>query len=115
MRNTAAYSASKFAVIGMTQAAALDLAPHGITVNAVCPGMLDTDRMNYREKDLARAAGVSLQEFRAEVVRNAAEAIPIGRIGQSEDVANMVAFLAGREASFITGQAFNVNGGTLFH
>jgi NAD(P)-dependent dehydrogenase (short-subunit alcohol dehydrogenase family) len=115
MPNTTAYSASKFAVIGLTQAAALDLAPHRITVNAVCPGMLNTDRMNYWEQDQARNEGISLEEFRARVVDKAAKAIPIGRIGESEDVANAVAFLAGDEASFITGQAINVNGGTLFH
>jgi NAD(P)-dependent dehydrogenase (short-subunit alcohol dehydrogenase family) len=115
MPNTAAYSASKFAVIGLTQAAALDLAPHRITVNAVCPGMLNTDRMNYREQDQARSEGIALEAFRARVVEKAAGAIPMGRIGESEDVANAVAFLAGEGASFITGQAINVNGGTLFH
>lgn len=115
MPNTAAYSASKFALIGLTQAAAMDLAPHRITVNSVCPDMLNTDRMNYREQDLARSEGVSLEVFRARVVEQAARSIPIGRIGESEDVANAVAFLASDEASFITGQAINVNGGTLFH
>ena len=115
MPNTAAYSASKFALIGLTQAAAMDLAPYRITVNSVCPGMLNTDRMNYREQDLARSEGVSLEVFRARVVEQAARSIPIGRIGESEDVANAVAFLASDEASFITGQAINVNGGTLFH
>ena len=115
MVNMAAYSASKFAVIGLTQAAALDLAPHRIRVNAVCPGMLDTDRLNYREQDEARRLGVPLEEFRARVVVEATRAIPIGRIGYAEDVANAVAFLASEEAGFITGQAINVNGGSLFH
>jgi NAD(P)-dependent dehydrogenase (short-subunit alcohol dehydrogenase family) len=112
---TAAYTASKFAMIGLTQAAALDLAPHQITVNAVCPGMLDTDRMSYWEQDQARQQGVTQEEFRARVVADAAKAIPLGRIGESEDVARAVAFLAGSKSGFITGQAINVNGGSLFH
>jgi 3-oxoacyl-[acyl-carrier protein] reductase/meso-butanediol dehydrogenase/(S,S)-butanediol dehydrogenase/diacetyl reductase len=110
-----AYSASKFAVIGLTQASALDLAPHRITVNAVCPGPINTDRLSYDERDRAEQQGITLEEFRAGVVEKAGSATPLGRIAESEDVANVVAFLAGDEASFITGQAYNVNGGVLFH
>jgi 3-oxoacyl-[acyl-carrier protein] reductase/meso-butanediol dehydrogenase/(S,S)-butanediol dehydrogenase/diacetyl reductase len=112
---TAAYSTSKFAVIGLTQASALDLAPHRITVNAVCPGTVNTDRLNYWEQAQARAQGVSPEAFRAQIVENGAKATPLGRIAESEDVANLVAFLASEDASFITGQAYNVNGGVLFH
>lgn len=113
--NTAAYTASKFAVVGLTQASALDLAPHRITVNAVCPGSVNTDRLNYWEEAQAKAKGVSLEEFRARIVADAGKAVPLGRIAEPEDVANLVAFLASEEAAFITGQAYNVNGGTLFH
>ena len=113
--NTAAYTTSKFALIGLTQAAALDLAPHRITVNAVCPGSVNTDRLNYWEADQARAKGVTLEEFRASVVADAGKSVPLGRVAESEDVANLVAFLASEDAAFITGQAYNVNGGTLFH
>ena len=112
---TAAYSTSKFAVIGLTQASALDLAPHKITVNAVCPGSVNTDRMNYWEADQAKAKGMSLEEFRATIVTDTGKGIPLGRMAEPEDVANMVAFLASDEAVHITGQAYNVNGGTLFH
>ncbi|MGZ8268237.1 MAG: SDR family NAD(P)-dependent oxidoreductase [Burkholderiales bacterium] len=112
---TAAYTTSKFAVIGLTQASALDLAPHRITVNAVCPGSVNTDRMNYWEEAQAKAQGISLEEFRARIVTEAGKAVPLGRIAEPDDVANVVAFLASEEASFITGQAYNVNGGTLFH
>ena len=112
---TAAYTSSKFAVVGLTQAAALDLAPHRITVNAVCPGTVNTDRLNYWEQAQARAQGVAPEEFRAQIVANSAKATPLGRIAESEDVANLVAFLASEEANFITGQAYNVNGGSLFH
>jgi NAD(P)-dependent dehydrogenase (short-subunit alcohol dehydrogenase family) len=113
--NTAAYTSSKFAVVGLTQASALDLAPHRITVNAVCPGTVNTDRLNYWEQAQARAQGVAPEAFRAQIVANSAKATPLGRVAESEDVANLVAFLASDEASFITGQAYNVNGGALFH
>lgn len=111
----AAYSASKFAVIGLTQASALDLAPYGITVNAVCPGPINTDRMSYWEREQATARGITQEEFRAQVVTASAERTPLGRIAEPEDVANLVSFLAGPDAELITGQAYNVNGGLLFH
>ena len=111
----AAYSASKFAVLGLTQASALDLAPYGITVNAVCPGPINTDRMSYWERDQAAERGISQEEFRGQIVQAGAQASPLGRIAEPQDVANVVAFLSSDEASFVTGQAYNVNGGLLFH
>ena len=111
----AAYSASKFAILGLTQASALDLAPYGITVNAVCPGPINTDRLSYWERARAEEEGISLQELRARIVKEAGQATPLGRIAEAEDVAHMVGFLASEEACFITGQAYNVNGGLLFH
>lgn len=111
----AAYSASKFAVLGLTQASALDMAPYGITVNAVCPGPINTDRMSYWERDQAAERGISQEEFRGQIVQAGAQASPLGRIAEPQDVANVVAFLASDEASFVTGQAYNVNGGLLFH
>ena len=113
--NGAAYCASKFAVLGLTQATAMDLAPYNITVNAVCPGPINTDRMSYWERDKAQELGITQEEFRSQVVDSSAQGTPLGRIAESEDVANMVAFLAGDDASFITGQSYNVNGGQLFH
>jgi NAD(P)-dependent dehydrogenase (short-subunit alcohol dehydrogenase family) len=113
--NSAAYSASKFALIGLTQASALDLASHSITVNAVCPGHINSDRLSYEERGTADHLGITLEEFQNQVAEKAANATPLGRNAESEDVANLVAFLAGEEASFITGQAYNVNGGVLFH
>jgi NAD(P)-dependent dehydrogenase (short-subunit alcohol dehydrogenase family) len=111
----AAYSASKFAVLGLTQASALDLAPYSITVNAVCPGPINTDRLSYWERAKAEEEGIPLEDFRARIVKEAGQATPLGRIAEAEDVANLVGFLACEEASFITGQAYNVNGGLLFH
>jgi len=111
----AAYSASKFAVLGLTQASALDLAPYGITVNAVCPGPINTDRLSYWERAKAQEEDIPLEEFRARIVKEAGQATPLGRIAESEDVANMVGFLASEDAGSVTGQAYNVNGGLLFH
>ena len=111
----AAYSASKFAVLGLTQASALDLAQYNITVNAVCPGPIDSGRLSYWERDRAQDRGISLEEFRGQIVEEAGQRTPLGRVAEAEDVANMVAFLASDDASFITGQSYNVNGGLLFH
>ncbi|MDH3704070.1 MAG: SDR family oxidoreductase [Alphaproteobacteria bacterium] len=110
-----AYSSSKFAVLGLTQCAALDLAPHKVTVNSVCPGGINTDRMNYAEQAAAEARGIPLEAHRAQVVERMNQATPLGRVAEAEDVAHLVAFLASDEAELITGQAYNINGGTIFH
>jgi meso-butanediol dehydrogenase/(S,S)-butanediol dehydrogenase/diacetyl reductase len=110
-----AYSATKFGLLGLTQCAALDLAPHQITVNSVCPGSVNTDRMSYQEQAAADRQGVPLETYRAQLVEQLGQVNPLGRIAESEDVANLIAFLSSEEAAMITGQAYNINGGTLFH
>jgi len=101
------YVASKFGVVGLTQAMAYELAPHGIRVNSVCPGYVATE-MQVRE--LAWEA--ELRGVSAEAVRNLWIAdTPLGRLEQPEDVAKVVAFLASDEADFVTGEALAVNGG----
>jgi NAD(P)-dependent dehydrogenase (short-subunit alcohol dehydrogenase family) len=111
----AAYGTTKQGLLALTQAAAQDLARYGITVNCPCPGPINTDRLSYWERAQAEAKGMSYEEFRAIIVQQGAAATPLGRIAEPEDVANLVAFLVSDEASFITGQAYNVNGGLLFH
>jgi NAD(P)-dependent dehydrogenase (short-subunit alcohol dehydrogenase family) len=81
----------------------------------VCPGSTNTDRTDYAERARAEAEGISVEELRARVVAETGQRVPLGRMGEPEDVANLVAFLVSDEASFITGQAYNVNGGILFH
>ena len=95
----AAYSASKAGLIGLTMSTARELAPRGVTCNAVAPGFIETD---MTAEQLPEAQRVKLLEQ-----------IPLGRIGSGDDVANAVAYLAGPEASYITGQVMRVNGGML--
>ena len=114
-RMGAAYGSTKQGLVALTQAAAQDLAPYGITVNCPCPAAINTDRLSYWERAQAEARGISYEEFRATIIKEGTDVTPLGRIAEPEDVANLVAFLASDEASFITGQAYNVNGGVLFH
>jgi 3-oxoacyl-[acyl-carrier protein] reductase len=95
----AAYAASKAAILGLTRALARELSSRGVTVNAVSPGYIETDMTSEHLPEAARA----------ELMKQ----IPLARIGTPVDVANMVAFLAGPEAAYITGQVIRVNGGML--
>ena len=102
----AAYCASKAAVIGMTRSLAHDLAPHGITVNCICPGSIRTDRAI---SSTLRAGWTDVDAGLAE----RAKFIPIGRHGSPEDIAATVAHLVSEEAGYILGQAIPVDGGGL--
>lgn len=95
-RHYAHYVASKAAVVGLTRAMALELAPHGITVNAVAPGVIETDMLRAR-------SDTNLEALRA--------LQPLGRLGTPADIARSVVFLAAAEADFITGQVILVDGG----
>lgn len=110
--NLAAYCASKFGLIGFTQALAMELAPAGITVNAVCPGGLDTERLDYLGR---REDGSYDATLRAERIRQLEAEVPLGHFATLNDVAELVAFLASDGAEYITGQAINVSGGTIMH
>ena len=104
-RNLSAYSASKFAVVGITQSLAGELAPYQITVNAYCPGIVDTAMWAGLDKDLEK---IGAQRMSAKVAGT-----PLGRVQYPEDVANLVSFLASDDASFITGQAIIQDGGRI--
>ena len=101
------YVASKFGVVGLTQAMAFELAEHRITVNSVCPGFVDTP---MQERELAWEA--SLRGINPEDVKQGWIAdTPLGRLQTPKDVAGVVAFLLTDDARFITGEAISVNGG----
>ena len=104
-----AYAASKFGGIGLTQSIALDLAPHGIRVNAVCPGnLLDSPLWkNSLYDQYAKKLGISKKEVREKYIKQ----VPLGRGCSYDDIINVVAFLVSDESSYITGQAMNVTGG----
>lgn len=99
--NQAHYAASKAAVISLTQVAAKELGPHGITVNCICPGYVLTEMGQSTRTD--------------EMVREWSALSPLGRLAEPRDVANMAVFLASDEAAYCTGQAMNVTGGTVMH
>lgn len=101
--NATAYSASKAGLISLTKTLGRELAPGGVIVNAVAPGVIDTPQLEVDARD----AGVSL----AEIHRQYAEGIPVGRIGRPEEVADAVAFLADPRVSAIVGQTVQVTGG----
>jgi acetoin reductase-like protein len=101
------YAAAKMGVISLTTSAALTFAPYGITVNAVCPGIVDTPLTQQIHIDRARLAGISPEESLARKVSQ----IPLGRIETPEDVAGVVAFLVSLEGAYITGHTIVVDGG----
>jgi len=102
-----AYCASKHAVIGFTRALALELVGRQITVNAICPGWVDTAMAAQGMQMGADAMGITFDEFKAQAIGR----VPIGRIIQPEEVAGLVKFLASPQASAITGQTYNICGG----
>ena len=92
----AAYAGTKAALLGVTKSLAREYAARGVTVNAVAPGLIDTD-MTSRLDDTQR--------------KTLSATIPLGRFGKPEDVANAVVYLASDEASYVTGQTLRINGG----
>jgi acetoin reductase-like protein len=101
------YAAAKAAIINLTQSAALAFAPHGVTVNAVCPGIVDTPLTQQIHRERARRAGITPQESLSRKVAQ----IPLARIQTPDDVAGVVAFLVSPDGAYITGQTLVVDGG----
>jgi len=105
------YCASKAAVIVFTQALALELAPYGINVNSVAPGIIVTDMTRWEWEWDRKTRGMSLKELEEKALAS----IPLRKLGTPEDVARVVVFLASRDSDYLTGQCINVDGGMVFH
>jgi len=109
---TSPYCASKFGVIGFTQSIALEVGKDQITINAVCPGPVDTDLI---KKSVTQSARLSGRTYDEELAEKFLKLTPLGRLAQPSDIASAVAFLASDEASYITGATLNVSGGREMH
>jgi meso-butanediol dehydrogenase / (S,S)-butanediol dehydrogenase / diacetyl reductase len=108
----AAYSASKFAVIGLTQAGARALAEDGITVNAFCPGVVTTELWEQLDGEFIE---IGETEKPGEALESFGAGILVGRLSTPDDITGLALFLASGDADYITGQAINVDGGMIFH
>ena len=111
MARYAAYCASKFAVIGFTQAMAQEMARYKVNVNAICPGLVDTERVDFIAAALA-PEGESAVEYRAGMTQERAAIVPMGRIAHGADIARAAAFLASAESDYMTGLSISVSGGS---
>jgi NAD(P)-dependent dehydrogenase (short-subunit alcohol dehydrogenase family) len=105
--DTVDYAASKAAVISVVRSAALALAPHNITVNAVCPGVVDTEMTRSIHVARANSSGITAEES----LRRMAAHIPLQRVQTAKDVADVVSFLLSDDAGYVTGQSINADGG----
>ena len=106
-----AYTASKHGLLGLTRASALELGPHGITVNAICPNHVTTGLGAWQNDFMSQARGESLDQYMAGMRAR----IPLGRTGTPQDTADVAAFLCSSQAAYITAEAINVSGGEEYH
>ena len=112
---SAAYAASKWAVIGITQALAMELAPYKINVNAINPGFFAT---NLRDEDAtlhSHEKGISVEKFREDEYKMLSNMVPLKRMGTVEDIADLIYFLVCDQSKYLTGVNINIAGGTLMH
>ena len=112
---SAAYAASKWAVIGIVQALAMELAPYKINVNAINPGFFAT---NLRDDDAtlhSKEKGITVEQFREDEYKMLTNMVPLKRMGKVEDIADVTYYLVSEQSQYITGVSINVTGGTLMH
>jgi meso-butanediol dehydrogenase/(S,S)-butanediol dehydrogenase/diacetyl reductase len=108
------YAASKMGVIGITQSLALELARHNITVNAFCPGIIESEMWDYNDRVWGQILSTEEKTYaKGELMAEWVGNIPMRRAGKPEDVAGLVAFLASEDAAYLTGQAINIDGGLI--
>lgn len=109
--HAAAYCASKHGLVGLTRVAAIEFAPHAITVNAICPNHVTTGLGAWQNEYFAKLLGKSVDQYLADMKAR----IPLGRPGLPSDTASACAFLCSDQAQYITGEAMNVSGGEEVH
>jgi meso-butanediol dehydrogenase/(S,S)-butanediol dehydrogenase/diacetyl reductase len=109
--NTAAYTSSKHGLVGLTRVAGIELAPHNITVNAICPNHVTTGLGAWQNDFMSKAQGKTEEEYLADMRGR----IPMGRVGLVDDIAKACAFLCSDQADYITAEAMNVSGGEEYH
>lgn len=108
------YAASKMGVIGITQSLSQELAPWNITVNAFCPGIIESEMWDYNDRVWGEILSSETKKYgKGELMAEWVQGIPLKRAGQPGDVAGLVAFLASDDARYITGQTINVDGGLI--
>ena len=105
------YAATKMGVLGVTRGLSQELAPHGVTVNAICPGIVDTKMWEELDESISKRLGLK----QGETLEQRRRSIPLGRLSVPDDVANLVSFVVSDGAAYITGQSLNVTGGREQH
>ena len=108
------YAASKMGVIGITQSLAHELAPWNITVNAFCPGIIESEMWDYNDRVWGEILSTEEKRYgKGELMAEWVQGIPMKRAGKPDDVAGLVAFLASDDARYLTGQTINIDGGLI--
>lgn len=106
-RNQSAYNVSKHAVVGLTRCLALEASPYQVTVNAICPGFIQTDMVEELKAQVAQSAGISGEEM----VKAALARVPLGRVLQPDEIAALAVYLGSHESRGMTGQSIHLDGG----
>ena len=110
---SAAYAASKWAVIGLVESLALELAPYKINVNAINPGFFATNLRDATAERDSQKAGKTIEQYREEEYKMLSKMVPLGRMGMTEDISKLIFFLVSPESEYMTGQDINITGGHL--
>jgi NAD(P)-dependent dehydrogenase (short-subunit alcohol dehydrogenase family) len=106
-RNQSAYNVSKHAVVGLTRCLALEASPYQVTVNAICPGFIQTDMVEELKAQVAKSSGISGEDM----VKAALARVPLGRVLDPDEIASLAVYLGSVESRGMTGQSIHLDGG----
>ena len=109
-RNQSGYNVSKHAVVGLTRCVSLEASAYKVTVNAICPGFVETDMLDELRAQASSSAGTTLEDFE----KAALARVPLGRMMRPEEIASLAVFLASKDAEGMTGQSIHMDGGMVF-